>query len=239
MCIRDRSGFDLAVVDEAQDLINDDDLRLLDRMLANGLSDGRWAVLLDSNNQSGLVGRYEDAAMAGLREHRPAEITLTDNCRNTAEIVAATRERTGADLGVTTAGHGHEVTVLQESGDRMGTLLGDLLSKFEADEVSLDQVMLLSPSEFGSSSFAGLPTEWRHRVELLDLQRLRRPSAGRVGFAEVASFKGLESPFIVLELPSGLDAPTALSTLYVGMTRARAGLWVVEPTDAPAGADAR
>ena len=55
------------------------------------LVNGQWAFLLDSNNQRGLVGRYEDDAMEELLSYRPAKIRLIDNCRNTVEIVADTQ----------------------------------------------------------------------------------------------------------------------------------------------------
>ena len=95
--------------------------------LLEGLANGRWVLLLDSNNQRGLVGRYDDDAMAELRSYRPTEISLRDNCRNTVEIVTATQRRTGADLGVTTAGHGLEVTVVKGSPSSVTEKLAGIL----------------------------------------------------------------------------------------------------------------
>ena len=66
---------DLIVVDEAQDVINSVDLRHLDRVLIGGLANGRWVLLLDSNNQRGLVGRYDDDAMAELAPTGPRKST--------------------------------------------------------------------------------------------------------------------------------------------------------------------
>nr|WP_285509815.1 NERD domain-containing protein/DEAD/DEAH box helicase [Actinokineospora sp. NBRC 105648] len=223
--------FDAVVVDEAQDVVNGADLDVVERVLSGGLAEGRWVLLLDSNNQRGLVGSYEDAAMTRLAEHRPARFKLKDNCRNTVEIVTATRERTGADLGVTTAGHGQEVVVFEQTRADLGRTVADLLDKLEADQVPLNQVVLLSPRPFGASVFAELPSPWRDRVDILDLARMRKPTGGRVGFARIAEFKGLESPFVVVEsLPDG-DCEAIRSALYVGMTRARAALWVVCPQD--------
>jgi nuclease-like protein/AAA domain-containing protein/UvrD-like helicase family protein len=218
------ASFDLVVVDEAQDVINTEDLCSVDAVLLGGLRDGRWMFLLDSNNQRGLVGRYEDAAMETLRSFRPAEFGLADNCRNTIEIVTATQQRTGADLGVTTAGHGLDVEVI----DGVAAVAG-VLDHFEETQVPLDQVVLLSPHPITNSVFADLPEEWRRRVDQLDLSRLRRPTAGRVGFAEIADYKGLESRFVIVESLLPADTEVARAALYVGMTRARAALWVVSP----------
>jgi hypothetical protein len=228
-------GVDLVVVDEAQDVINEADLTVIDRMLAGGLADGRWVLLLDSNNQRGLVGRYEDQAMGRLLAHRPAEITLTDNCRNTVEIVRATQTRTGADLGVTTAGPGQEVVVVEEPRPAAVAAVAAVLDDLEEQNVPLEQVVLLSPFPLSGSLFAELPEHWRRRIDVLDLMRLTRPGPGRVGFAEVADFKGLERRYVVLEALNLSESPDVRAQLYVGMTRAKAALWVVSPVDASGG----
>lgn len=225
------NAFDVVVVDEAQDVINMADLAVVDRVLAGGLTDGRWTFLLDSNNQRGLVGSYEDAAMARLDGYRPTRYPLKDNCRNTIEIVTATRERTGADLGVTPAGHGHEVTVIEQPRCVLAHSLAAVLDRLEDEQVPMEQVVLLSPLPFVESIFAALPPSWRQRIDVFDLARLRRPTGGRPGFAQVAQYKGLESPFVVVETVPGADPETTRAALYVGMTRARAALWVVSAHD--------
>ncbi|MGM1065163.1 NERD domain-containing protein [Saccharothrix sp. Mg75] len=221
-------SFDVVVVDEAQDVINGRDLDAVDRVLSGGLADGRWAFFLDSNNQRGLVGQYEDDAMARLDSHRPTFVDLMDNCRNTIEIVRATQERTGADLGVTTAGHGREVVVVEEDRGEAVTAVSAVLAELEEHDVPLEQVVLLSPYDLAASIFGELPAEWLERVDVLDLMRMRKPGRGHVGFARVAEFKGLESRYVVLEVDDAADEQAARVQLYVGMTRAKAALWVVK-----------
>jgi hypothetical protein len=223
------ANFDLVVVDEGQDIINAADLRLIDQVLTGGLVDGKWVFLLDSNNQRGLVGGYEHDAMAELLSYRPAEISLIDNCRNTVEIVTATQSRTGADLGSTSAGHGLPVTSVSGPRSVVADDVAGILEQLEEEQVQMDQIVLLSPHVFTSSIFSGLPERWRHRIDLLDLGRLRAPTPGRIGFTQVVNFKGLESPFVMLESPEGSDAAVARALLYVGMTRARAALWLIDP----------
>jgi hypothetical protein len=222
-------AFDVVVVDEAQDVINRRDLDALDAVLVGGLLDGSWVFFLDSNNQRGLVGHYEDDAMVWLRSHRPVFFPLMDNCRNTIEIVHATQERTGADLGVTKAGHGREVVVIDGDRDKAVTAVAATLAELEDHDVPLHQIVLLSPHSLTSSIFAELPDEWLERVNVLDLMRMRKPERGHVGFARVAEYKGLESRYVVLEVDEVADEQAARAQLYVGMTRAKAALWVVKP----------
>lgn len=227
----DVDAFDMVVVDEAQDIVNEQDLKVIEAALSGGLADGRWSFLLDSNNQRGLVGRYEEAAMATLQAQRPAVVDLMDNCRNTTEIVEATRDRTGADLGVTTAGHGREVVVIDAHRSEAAVAVAAVLAELEEHDVPLEQVVLLSPHDMAKSVFVELPAPWRQRVDALDLMRMRKPGRGRVGFAKVADFKGLESRYVVLETDEDTDEQTARAQLYVGMTRAKAALWIVKPAE--------
>ena len=225
--------FDLVVVDEAQDLVNVEDLEVIDQVVAGGLKDGSWVMLLDSNNQRGLVGTYEDAAMKSLLAHRPTCVDLTDNCRNTVEIVEATRAYTGADLGVTTAGRGLDVETV--TGERANVVkrLAEVLEDLDQQHVALENITLLSGLSLPESVFAHLPDRWRRRIDVLDLNRLRAPTPGRLGFARIGEFKGLESSFVILESEIGDQSQMARANLYVGMTRARAALWVVSSESDP------
>ncbi|WP_322760036.1 nuclease-related domain-containing DEAD/DEAH box helicase [Frankia sp. Cr2] len=236
------NAFDVVVVDEAQDLISFRDLDRLDRILIGGLSDGRWAMFLDSNNQRGLVGTYDEAAMSRLRGYRPADFTLMDNCRNTNEIINATRDRTGADIGVTTAGKGPEVELARSDEVRAPSLVADRLDRLATEGISPHEIVLLSPSDIDSSVFGRIPRRWLNRVDVLDLERLRAAPPGRMLFARISDFKGLESPFVLLEMPEGAGRPAGASNLYVGMTRARVSLWIITVTPAttesiPAGSE--
>ena len=49
----DRKGvFDVLIVDEAQNLCDGDFLRLMDAMLKNGLTEGKWVMFGDFKNQN-------------------------------------------------------------------------------------------------------------------------------------------------------------------------------------------
>jgi hypothetical protein len=228
-------AFDVLVVDEAQDVMNVEQLLILDSRVEGGFHDGRWYFFLDSNNQRGLIGSYEADGMEYIRAARPAFFELSDNCRNTSTIVSEVTALTGADVGVSTAGTGPEVELITTDGLKTaGKEAGKLLDRLTDGGVTADQVMLLSPLPLPESSFSRLPTKWQQRIEGLDARSWFDRPQTRLGFATVADFKGLESPFVILcdvDLSDGSDRPQ--SDLYVGMTRARVGLFVVarEPSN--------
>ena len=220
--------YDSIILDEGQDAINFDDLATIDHVLEGGLDEGRWFILLDSNNQRGLVGSYEPDAMNYLRSFRPAEVILSDNCRNTRQIVLQTQDLTGADTGISTAGTGPEVQMVYASSPvQAAAAAADYLNRLESDGVPPGDITLLSGVGLKDSIFERLPAYWRRRIDVLDLHRVIARSASRVGFATIAEFKGLESRFILLSDVGSSGQPGYMSNLYVGMTRARVGLWLV------------
>ncbi|MFV2083405.1 NERD domain-containing protein [Micromonospora sp. LOL_021] len=222
--------FDVIVVDEAQDIINFTDLSKLDELLRDGLSNGSWYMFLDSNNQRGLVGSCDDEALQYIREWRPVELALRDNCRNTRQIVASTRRTTGADVGVSSAGDGPEVRIIVEpTRTAQSTAAAAELDRLDESGIPPRDITLLSPLPLETSLFSELPERWRRRIDVLNLHSLQRPTRGRIAFAQVEEFKGLESPFVLLGDvdPAGLAVTQRIPSLYVGMTRARVGLWIV------------
>jgi hypothetical protein len=222
--------FDVLVVDEAQDIMNVEQLLILDARLEGGFQDGRWYLFLDSNNQRGLIGSYEKDGAEFIRAARPTYFELSENCRNTATIVSEVTVLTGADIGVSTAGTGPEVEVIIADGLKTsGKEAGKILDRLTDGGVTADQIMLLSSLPLAESSFSRLPAKWQQRIDGLDSHSWFERPQTRLGFATVADFKGLESPFVILcdvDLPDGSGQP---SELYVGMTRARVGLFVVAP----------
>ena len=220
--------YNAVVVDEAQDVLNFDDLAILDRILTGGLEDGRWFILLDSNNQRGLVGIFDQEAMDYLRSFRPVDLILNDNCRNTREIVSRTQAMTGADVGVSAAGTGPDVEVIFEATPEFRAAAVDRqLEALVGAGVEPVDIVLLSPLPLHESTYGRLPARWRQRIDILDLRGLQRRPRSRFGFATIADFKGLESRFILLADIGMKEQELDLPALYVGMTRARISLWIV------------
>lgn len=223
------STYDVLIVDEAQDIMNVDTLLALDERVKGGLHDGRWYLFLDSNNQRGLVGSFEQEGLDHVLNARPVNWHLNDNCRNTRTIVAAVTERTGADVGVSTAGRGPDVRVLGSSGLRTaGKEIGRVLDELTADGVTASEIMLLSRHELSESAFRALPQRWLRRVDAVDARTWHERPASRLGFARVADFKGMESRWVIAaDLDLAVDPGTPSPDTYVAMTRARVGLFLV------------
>ena len=81
-------GYDLLIIDEAQDLITSKYLDVFEKCLSGGLARGRWTFLGDFSQQAIYSNSVTGSKMKDMIEDRTSFIRfkLTVNCRNTRTI---------------------------------------------------------------------------------------------------------------------------------------------------------
>jgi hypothetical protein len=227
--------FDVLVIDEAQDMMTVEVLDTLDGLVEGTLLGSRWRVFYDVNNQAGVRGRFEPGALELLMQSASGPpLDLSRNCRNTSEIVRQTQLTTGADLGVAMAGEGPPVDFLRvathlECAEAVETRLSSLIEEEYVDPAS---ITILTDTGL-DGCLAHLPKRWRRRLVPVDAAVAADWPPTNVSVSTVADFKGLENDFILLvDLSTEKALADQVSVLYVGMSRARAGLWIAVPTAA-------
>lgn len=223
--LNDPPQWDVLVVDEAQDLLTGPAAELLELLVDGGWDKGRWRLFLDpvqdlfAASHTEVVDRI---AGAGFR------VRLSINCRNSAQIARDTAIATGGPLSDTLSVTGPEPVWLVYSDAREHRkLVGQQIRAWIEQGLRPQAITILSPVRRVNSVLAdGLPAGTP--CSLVDGPLLDRSLHQRaVQFSTVAAFKGLESDAVLL-----LDAPhlgrvEMASTVYVGMTRARAVLTVL------------
>jgi len=227
------TDFDVAVVDEGQDLLTLPFLTALDARLRGGLDEGRWRFFYDANRQSGFYEEPEPDALQILLQSHPARVRLTRNCRNPLPIVRQTRVYTGGDLGLPASGEGPDVDLLyaKDATDAVGKLQLCLRELFR-DGVEPGAVTLLSPRPFADSSAARLPEDLRRRIRPLDAATAADFPFPALSFASVVDFKGFENDVVVvMDVGEGDLHPSAENLFYVAMSRARVRLVMILPEE--------
>ena len=220
--------FDVLVVDEAQDVMSFEFLDRADAVIVGGLRDGVWRWFFDENKQQGLVGRFDAGALDMLREFGGVSATLRHNCRNTRQITTITRLLTAADLGSPRVGDGPRVRIEYFSTEAdQARLIDSELARLRDQDVEMGSITILSPLPLAESSVRLTSAFSRGRVVCLDEQRAAAWPCSETTFAEVSAFKGLENRFILLADVRAMNTEgTEANVLYVGMSRARTGLWL-------------
>ena len=220
--------WDFVVVDEAQDLLTIDEPFRLDSLVAEGIDSGSWILLLDRNSQTGFYGVFSPEQFDFLAQ-RSTRISLTKNCRNTANIISQIREVVNADYETR-----HDVDgppVLWTSP------LKDLKSEAVALENFLSKTLMaygFDPSDVTileldseHSPIGQLPVALRNLIRRLDEKSISDWPFKRIGLSSVKDFKGMESNVVCVVAARGFNSIDEVrNALYVAMSRSRALLWI-------------
>ena len=209
-------------MDEAQDLCNQHMLDVLNLAIRGGLAGGRWAIFGDFTRQA-LYGGTEEpvAALSRYCEHF-VRAHLTLNCRNTRRIAEETTLVAGFDRPPFRLGDEVGLPVEQRYWKKPADLVDSLTTVVERlvkEQMPIEDVMILSPRRLENSGLAGVETI--SRFSLVDVSRGMANAEHSLKFSTIHSFKGLESPVVIIVDIDRVDSDETRSLLYVAMSRAR------------------
>lgn len=220
--------YDRVVVDEAQDLIKNRYLDVIDFSLRHGLANGKWTMFGDFSMQSIYMTGMTESAYLDVLQNRSffAIFRLDRNCRNTKKIcidienIVGIRENAAFEDMVDTPAVNH---VTYRDMENQRKLLGELLIDLKSKGIPEKDIVILSPKRRSKSV-----------VALLDGYNIKDYSvkgSGRIRFSTIQAFKGLESSVVIL---TDIEDYYDEKLIYVGLSRARFSLYVLETESASA-----
>lgn len=225
-------SYDALVVDEAQDILSAPLMNCLDLLLKGGFGTGNWMVFYDGGFQAGLYSRLSEDVLRHLRSCGAVKCALKDNYRNPKTIVSEMCAVTGASMPIckreTPSPVDYRVFADErEQGRKLRALLVELLK----EGVRPEQVTILSANEETKSCVATHPPDVGKRVEMVSATATSHsPDTFTAG--SISGFKGLENDVVILtDLREPAQSPWLKSLLYVGMTRARAKLYMLTSSE--------
>ena len=220
---------DVLVIDEAQDLLHSGTLDIISALLKGGVAGGHWYVFGDFTRQC-IYGRPSSAGLDALSAGCPhlTRTKLLTNCRNTRRIGEETALLSGFSSPPYKLGQVDGLAVdYRYWKDRNHELkrLTEIVEELLSEEMHPRDIILLSPRKFAESVASGLTCRTQKGGTLAAFE-IRDGVPGEstrcvIGFATVQSFKGMESPAIILCDVDQVDNEAAQSLLYIGMSRAR------------------
>ena len=220
--------FDVVVMDEAQDLCGEDVLDVLNLAVAGGLAGGSWAIFGDFTRQA-LYGGTNDpvAALSRYCDHY-VRARLTLNCRNTRRIAEETTLVAGFDEAPFRLGDEKGLPVehryLKKPAD-LAKSLTSVVERLAREAIPIEDVMVLSSRRLENSGLAGVQSI--SGFPLIDISRGMTAVRQSLKFSTIHSFKGLESPVVIIVDIGQVDSDEHQSLLYVAMSRARSLLILI------------
>jgi hypothetical protein len=218
--------FDIAIIDEAQDLLRDSYLNVLDALVAGGLREGRWRFFGDFEQQS--IYRSSGAAIGdvlAVRAPGTPRYRLRKNCRNTPRIASFVTLLAAFERGyseVLRADTGIEPEMLYyDSNAAQTAMLEELLARLYDEGYSGREIVILSPRVDAVAGQLKDPP-WVDRVKPAETEL-----PGGIRFCTVQAFKGLEAPVVIITDVTSVGTPDDHSLFYVAVTRATERLYVL------------
>lgn len=222
--------FSCLIVDEAQDMMTNPILDALENVLQGGLRGGRWRFLLDANNQAAVYGSFDSAAFQRLLDCGCRSV-LTSNCRNTRQVNIETELLARPRFKSVSRFEGSPVRYGWYSDkESQAFRLKKVVEQLIDEGVPLGSISVLSPRSAAKCCAMEVQFDRQIRIEALTVDNVQAVMSGRgpcLTYCSISAFKGLENDFIVLTDIEKLESEWWQSVIYVGMSRACAGLVVL------------
>jgi len=217
----DRAGsYDVLIVDEAQDLLLEGALDVLDLLLSDGLDEGVWRFFLD--HKQNVFSAVDQRQLSRVVAAAGTEYDLVDNCRNTPQIGSTTCMLSAVDPDDVLAGDGPEVElrwVLDRREDARAA--ASVLRSWQRNGVESDSIVVVATDEDAAERILRF---WPAGQDAL--RRYDSPGQGPQ-LTVAADFKGLEAAAIVVVGVRELHERETLRRMYVACSRARVLLAIV------------
>jgi hypothetical protein len=225
-------SYDMLVIDEVQDLLEEEYLDVFDLLLKGGIAGGKWVFFGDFERQAiyvleGEVGAQQ--AIEGLSDRAPNHVksSLRINCRNAEPIAETLAITSGLVPGYKRVLHDNEVSdvdpLFYSSAVDQVKQLADAISSLK-ETFKAGEIMILSMRS-DESSCAGSASVDSAGVRLAPIRQVR--DSQTIPFSSIHAFKGLEAPAVIITDIDNLNDEKSRALLYVGMSRARIRLFML------------
>ncbi|MCY3804563.1 MAG: NERD domain-containing protein [Candidatus Saccharibacteria bacterium] len=225
--------FDYLIVDEAQDILTEKYLSVLDVLIVGGLQKGQWLICLDENQN------IYDGDLTKVFEKIKSYSTLLNlntNCRNTLNIVNETQLMTGMEINVEDPIEGMPVKHLwyTDQADQVRQT-SKIIAQLLRDGFQPSDIIILSPYRHKSLAVSSsLKNE--HQLQELSISNLHtNKNKDVIYYSTIHSYKGLENQVVILtdieDVGHSKDKFSNKMKNYIGCTRARALLIILIKSD--------
>jgi superfamily I DNA/RNA helicase len=226
LLLHDKEKFDKIIIDESQDLITPEYLEVLDLILRKGIERGRWVMLGDFESQAIYANDISGEDMKEWLEIMTSFISyrLTINCRNTRPIIREIKTVTGFETpkNLLSKVDGPPVQYIScKSSFDMRKNFEKLINTLTTQNIHRSDITVLSPKKRSNSIVS--------EVKRVNIEDYNVEGNKEVSFSTIQSFKGLENTIIVIV---DIDSFSMEKLMYVGMSRARSALYILETEEA-------
>ena len=212
--------YDELVIDEAQDVLHQSWLDVLDLSLKGGLAAGHWQMFGDFEKQAIYEGDISLSDFLSSRAGYPSHYALRDNCRNTPRISVLVQQLSGLNPGYRLVRRPDDTRIdprthIYRDAAEQRALLVEILEYLWNEGYRGSDIVVLSPINSGACASTIQSQPWGDRLKPFSLA-----GTGHIGYCTVQAFKGLEAPVVILTDIDRCEDDASRALLYIGLSRA-------------------
>lgn len=217
---------EILIVDEAQDLITPEYLDVMDSLLIGGLSGGNWSMFADFERQA-IYSKLTREQLILLIYERSSfiQFKLTTNCRNSKSIVRETSLVCGFHppkvLDVI-EGVPVNYSFYNDNQNQVEKIV-EIIKHLRDNGISNSKIIVLSPNRLENSCISLMKA---YKVTVATPENFDNCGPNELLFSTIHAYKGLECSNVILCDVNRLDNQMYKQLLYIGMSRARVGLYI-------------
>lgn len=222
-----KKKFDLVIIDEGQDLLNDNYILAIDSVLEGGMQNGEWVIFLDPGAQARLFNKFSKETYDYLKSLGASEYKLDMNCRNTLQIATQAAIISGFPTGIAkVSGPKVEYITYKDDAEQALQVVNLVKHLITGEGVPPECISILSTRAHNSMSLITSGVKIPPFLREMDEINIVQNESGKIYFASVQAYKGLENNVIIYTDVDRLDDEWIEGVNYVGMTRPREKLYV-------------
>ncbi|MDD4382541.1 MAG: NERD domain-containing protein [Candidatus Shapirobacteria bacterium] len=228
LIVKDFSKFDYLIVDEGQDIISEVNFAFLDKVLKNGIAKGFWEIYCDMDRQSLFAKLSPKLMREKISKWSPngfVSYKLNINCRNTKNIAEEISLVCGFEKDQLLPGNiegNLPVNYKFVDHDQIPFEIDKIVDFVYSKKIPLNRITVLSPKKYQLSEASKI----KSKCTVLERNNLFSIPVDSITFSTIGKFKGLENSFIVVTDFDSIEED-CLEKLYVAMSRAKYGLYLI------------
>ena len=214
--------YDILVCDEAQDLMHEEFIDVMDNMLKGGFENGRYALFGDFDNQIlyNTMERMEDVQLTlEMCGSKPLVYTLPYNCRNPINVQKELKKLFDVEVKPASGLEDmdgevqyHKCKDDDDERKKIQKVLDELIDG--EDRIDPKHIVVLAPHTLKNSVVSRVE---RHKIVVFDPKTTYNPKEKAVEFSTIYRFKGFGRPVVLL---TGITEEEKADLIYTGMSRA-------------------
>lgn len=208
--------YDFIIIDEAQDL-REEWFETIESLIK---PEGGFYVFMDEDQD--IFGAYKKIGLS----RNLFEFPLTENCRNTVQIIDYMKEFVSRKIGYPSdAAKGDAVKLIQYSNDtdQMNKIKHEWIRLVEEEGLRPDQIVLMMNAHKRASCLNNVKKFGKYKIQAVD--RSGRLNNRSVNYTSINTFKGLEADVVMIIDTDKPEEPNNI-VLYTQASRAKHVLYV-------------